>query len=247
MPDIKKTGKWRAKFAAKKIEFAADAPPSKEAVTAFRSGIIGIAATVVAVAFALIFAAKLWLLALVIWLIGLPFTVRGILYGKFEGNVIAEGRAPSRGKPLTRNGLLLGLGAVAITVLYLVFLIVMALRPAPELPGKYGTPEKTFDLYVKAVQSGDFDAYLDCLSKETKSTLDKEQLQTVFESLKTALAQQKMEPQTPAYTGGGGTAKDAERADITITCTDRAKGAVTTASMTLTREEEGWKVVSTSF
>jgi hypothetical protein len=241
MPEDSKTRKWRAKFAAKKIQFEAGAPPSMDAMLAFRWGIAGAAATVVAVILALTGIWWLKWIALVVWLIGLPFTMRGILRGKFEGDVINAGRSPARGKPLARTGMFLGLGAAGLTLLYLVFLLIMALQPAPSLPGKYGSAEKTFNEYIRAIRADDFAAYKDCLAGDVKNAAS----EAAFGNLKTGRARQNLDIQSIDYSDGGTNARDANRADMQIQCTNPASNITTAASMRMAREEDGWKVIWT--
>lgn len=246
MPEDSKTRKWRAKFAAKKIQFEAGAPPSMDAMLAVRWGIAGAAATVVAVILA--FTGIWWLkwIALAVWLIGLPFAIRGTLRGKFEGDVINAGRSPARGKPLARAGMFLGIGAAGLTVLYLIVMLIMALQPAPSLPGKYGSAEKTFNEYIKAISAGDFAAYKDCLAADAKNAASDEQLQAAFENLQTGRARQNLDIQGAVeYSDGGTNARDANRADMQIQCFDPKSGSSTSASMSMVREEDGWKVVRT--
>jgi len=247
MPEDSKTRKWRAKFAAKKIQFEAGAPPSMDAMLAVRWGIAGAAATVVAVIIALTGIWWLKWIALAVWLIGLPFAIRGILRGKFEGDVINAGRSPARGKPLARAGMFMGLGALALTALYLIFMLIMAVLPAPSLPGKYGSAEKTFKEYVRAIRADDFAAYKDCLSADALKATDEAQLRRKFDNLKTVRGQQRLDILGPVdYSDGGSNARDANRADIQIQCADPASNSATTASMRLKREDDGWKVAWTN-
>jgi hypothetical protein len=176
-----------------------------------------------------------------VWLIGLPFTIRGALRGKFEGDVINAERAPARGKPLAKAGMFLGLGALALAVLYFVFLLVTALQGAPSLPGKYGSAEKTFNEYIRAIQADDFAAYKDCLAGDVKNAASED----AFKNLQTGRAQQKLDILSIDYSDGGTNARDANRADIQIQCTDTSLKTTTSANMTLTREEDGWKVART--
>jgi ketosteroid isomerase-like protein len=246
------------KFAARKIQFAADMPPSIDAKAALKSGIAGAAATVVALILAI--AGVWWLrwIALLVWLIGLPFLIRAVLRGKFESDTIAAGRSPMRGKPLAMAGMFLGLGSAGLAVLCLLIVFIAAILPSPSLPGKYGNAERTFNEYMKAVRSGDFDAYLNCLesrrregedqtvqgTKEERRKAFTEKLRSAFEGLHKRRASQEVMIFGVEYSDGGTTARDANRADLRIRCVDKASGLATEVSMSMKRETDGWKVTS---
>jgi ketosteroid isomerase-like protein len=257
-PD-KKTGRWRSKFAAKKIEFAPDAPPSKDARSALNSGIAAACATVIPVILAVTrpLTGIPWWLAPLLWLVvGLPFTIRAIFRGKYEGDVIKAGMAPKRGKQFTNAALFLGLGSAGLAALYLLMLLVFATLPAPKLPGNYGDAQQTFNAYLNAVRSGDFDAYLNCFDSKTREAKDQSvegtedeqrqafrgKLRAAFEELRKRRDSQDITLNRVEYSDGGSTARDANRADLRVHCADKSRSLETDVSMTMTREADGWKV-----
>jgi hypothetical protein len=250
--------RWRSKFAGVKIQFAPDAPPNADAKAALNYGIAGAAATIIALVLAL---AGIWWLkwiALVVWLIGLPFIIKAVFAGKFEGDVIAAGHAPAKGKPYAMGGMLLGLGSAALAVLCLLFLLVMAILPAPSLPGKYGDAQKTFDEYMKAIRDDDFTAYFNCLDdtqREGKDTTVEgteedqrnaymENMRKAFEAIRKRRIPQEIAVIETQYSDGGTTARDARRADLRIRTLDKATRFATELGMSMTREADGWKVTS---
>jgi len=253
--------RWRSKFAAVKIQFAPDAPPNADAKSALICGIAGAVATIIALVLAL---AGIWWLkwiALVVWLIGLPFIIKAVFTGKFEGDVIAAGHAPVKGKPYAMGGMLLGLGSAGLTFLYLLVLLVVAILPAPSLPGKYGDAQRTFDEYMKAIRTDDFTAYLNCLDSRQREGKDPtvqgteedqrnaylENMRKAFEAIRTRRIPQEITIIETQYSGGGTTARDAKRADLRIRTVDKASGLATELSMSMTREADGWKVTSSDF
>ena len=250
--------RWRSKFAAVKIQFAPDAPPNADAKSALTAGIAAAAATVIALIIAVI---GIWWLAIIVWLIGLPFIIRGALKGKFEGDVIAAGHAPVKGKPYAMGGMLLGLGSAGLTILYLLVLLVVAILPAPSLPGKYGDAQRTFDEYMKAIRTDDFNAYLNCLDSRQREGKDPtvqgteedqrnaylENMRKAFEAIRTRRIPQEITISETQYSDGGTTARDAKRADLRIRTVDKASRLATGLSMNMTREADGWKVTSSEF
>jgi uncharacterized membrane protein len=234
-----KTRRWRSQFGAKKMQFAPDAPADAYARTAFHAGIVAVATTLAAVILVIVGVWWLRWIALVVWLAGLPFAVRAALRGKFEGDAIDAGRAPAKGKPLAAAGIYMGLGSAGLAAIVLIVLFVIAVWPSPTLSGKYGDANKTFDEYMKAIRSGDFNAYLDCLTAGTREGKDR----AYFEKLRNRRASQDINILDVEYSDGGTNARDAKRADLRVRCYDKSSGPVD-VGVRMVREADGWKIAS---
>ncbi len=257
MPETNgKTKRWRSKFAATKRVIAPDAPPGTDAKRALQYAMVGVAGIIAALVLTFIVNIY-WLLYLPVWLISLLFAIMGALRGKFEGDVIRAGRSPVRGKPLAMTGMYAGIACAGIAV---VTVIVAAFSYSVEqdtLPGKYGSPAKTYREYVRALQEDDFEAYLECLAAEDRFDRDtdddgindaasdehREKLRRLFKKARGGLVRRKLTPLgKPEYSAGGTTALDARRATLYIRCFDEKRNLATDAKVKFSREDDGWKV-----
>lgn len=253
-----KTKKWRSKFAATKRVIADDAPPSADAKKALIYSAIACGLTAGALALSL--HTGTWWHAVAVWPVSLTLAVMGGLRGKFEGDVISAGRSAARGRPFALAGVILGAVTVATAALYLVVSAVSYSAGPPEMPGKFGSPVKTFNEYVKSLRENDFDSYLACFAAENRADEDtnndgtpdrlsellRERLKQRFEDAKNGRVRQKLMPlEKPEYSAGGETAVDAGRAELQIRCFNEQGNFSTDARMKFKRESDGWKIIYT--
>ncbi|RKY28390.1 MAG: hypothetical protein DRP79_02325 [Planctomycetota bacterium] len=154
----------------------------------------------------------------------------------------------------------LGIASVAAAVVVLIITAVSHSAGPSVLPGKFGSPEKTYEEYVRALRQDDFEAFAACFSLAKRFDLDRDGdgvndstseerrklLEKSFEEAKKGRVRQTLTVLSkPEYSAGGKTALDAGRAELRIRCFNKRINQTSDAKMSFKREGKEWKITHT--